>query len=104
MEKARERLQQVQDRLKLSPEQLEQVRPVLIDELQRMKAVRDKYRADDNGDQSRRGKLKMAREIRGIEQDADDKLKKILTPAQMDELKKIREEWRAEMRERASQR
>jgi TolA-binding protein len=99
-DQARERLQEIQQRLALTPEQLEQVRPVFTEELQQLKAVRDKY-ADD---QNRRSRRKMAREMRDVQKAADEKLKKILTSKQMDELKTIREEWRKQMRERADAR
>jgi len=98
MEQARERLQQVKDRLQLTPEQAEQVRPVFLDELQQLKALRDKH-ADD-GDQGRRGKLKMARDMRDVQKQTDEKLQKILTKTQMEEMKKIREEWRQQLRVR----
>jgi hypothetical protein len=44
----------------------------------------------------------MAREMRDVQKEADDKLKKILTSPQMDELKKIREENRAAWRARTA--
>jgi ABC-type transporter MlaC component len=97
-EQAQQRLQQIQDRLKLTPEQIEQVRPVFADEMRQLKQVRDKYA----GDQGRRSRLKMGREVRGIRNASDEKLKKILSKQQMDELKKLREEWREQMRERRS--
>jgi CubicO group peptidase (beta-lactamase class C family) len=102
-DQARERLQQFADRLQLTPEQREQVRPVMLDEVQRLKAIRDRYQADDGGGANRRTKLKMAREMRNVQKEADDKLKKILTSQQMDELKKIREENRAAWRARTAQ-
>jgi hypothetical protein len=96
-ERARERLEEVQKRLELTPEQVEHVRPIFLDEFQQLKSIRDKY----GDDQNRRGKLKMAREMRDVQKSTDDKLKKILTSKQMDELKKIREERRQQLRERA---
>jgi hypothetical protein len=102
MEQARERLQQIKDRLQLTPEQAEQVRPVFVEEIQQLKAVRDKYKSDD-GDQNRRAKMKMGREMRGIQKATDDKLQKILSAQQMDQMKKIREEWRQQMRDRTAQ-
>ena len=44
----------------------------------------------------------MGRELRSIQKATDEKLKKILSSKQMDEMKKIREEWRTQFRERAS--
>ena len=95
-EQAIERLQKIKDRLQLTPEQTEQVRPVLMEEVQKLKAVRDK----SSGDQSRRSRLKMARELRGIQDSTDNKLRAILSKKQMDEMKKIREESRQQFKER----
>ncbi len=61
-----------------------------------MKAVRDQY----DGDESRRGRLKMARELRHIQGSTDEELKKMLSKQQMEEWKKIREEARQQLRER----
>ncbi len=94
-EKMQQRLQQVKERLNLTPEQIEQVRPVFMDEMQQMKAVRDKYGTEN---QNRRTKFKMARELRGIRENADQKLQTILSKQQIAELKKMRKEWREESR------
>ena len=40
-EQARQRLEQIKERLKLTPEQVEQVRPILADEVQKLKALRE---------------------------------------------------------------
>ncbi|WP_321470482.1 hypothetical protein [uncultured Paludibaculum sp.] len=96
-ERALERLQQMKDRLKLTPEQEEQVRPIVMDELQQLKSIRDNH----SGDQNRRGKMKMAREMRGVQSETEGKLSKVLSKPQMDELKKMREEMRQQMRDRA---
>jgi hypothetical protein len=100
LEQARDKLQQIKDRLELTPEQTEQVRPVIAEEMQQFKAVRDKYNAGGDS-QNRRARLKMGRELKSIQSATDEKLRKILSAKQMDELKKIREEWRQQMRERA---
>jgi hypothetical protein len=43
----------------------------------------------------------MAREFKRIQDDADDQLKKVLSKEQMSELKKLRDERRQQLRERA---
>lgn len=96
-DQARERLEQIKERLKLTPEQVEQARPILMEEVQKLKALRD----SNPGGGSRRDRLKMAREFKRIQDDADDRLKKVLTKDQMNELKKMREERRQQMRDRA---
>jgi hypothetical protein len=97
-DRAMERLEQFKERLKLTPEQVERVRPVLVEEAQQLKALREK--AGDSG-QSRRARLKLARELRAIQDRTDDQLKKVLSKEQMNELKKIREERREQLRDRA---
>jgi len=97
-EQARQRLAQIKDRLQLTPEQVERVQPVLVDEMQKVKALRDKH---DAAGQSRRGRLKLARELRDIQDKSDDQLKTILSKPQMEEMKKIREERRQQVRDRA---
>jgi hypothetical protein len=94
LEREQQRLQEVKDRLSLTPEQAEQVRPVLAGMLQIMKAVRDDYGVEN---QSRRSRRRMARELRAIRSHADERLKLILSRAQMEELRTIRKEWRDEI-------
>lgn len=97
-EQLQERLQKIKDRLELTPEQAGHVRPALTEEMQKLKLVRDKY----SGDQNRRARLKMAREARGVQKDTDEKLQKIFTKKQMEEMKKIREEFRQQYRENSA--
>jgi hypothetical protein len=98
---AQERLKQLEERLSLTPEQKEQLRPVLVDELQQMKALREKSQAGDRG---RRDRRKLARDLRSIQSETDKKLRAILSEPQMAEMKKVREEWRQQMRDRAQAR
>src|SRR5215475_3215150 len=94
-EQFRERLEELKSRLELTPEQVEQIRPVLREELQKLKAVRDKY--NEQG-RNRRTRLQMARELRDLRDATDNQLKKILSKKQMQELKKIRQERREQVR------
>jgi Spy/CpxP family protein refolding chaperone len=95
-DQAMQRLEQIKERLKLTPEQVEKVRPILTDEVQKLKALRE-----SNSGGSRRDRRKMAREFKRIQGDADDQLKKVLSKEQMSELKKLRDERRQQLRERA---
>ena len=97
-EQARKRLEEIKARLDLTPEQVEQVRPILQDEVQKLKALREKHSGD-----GRRERRKMGRELKGIQGETDDQLKKVLSKEQMKELKKLRDEWRQQLRERAAQ-
>lgn len=101
-ERARQRLDQMKERLALTPEQIDQVRPIWIAEAQKLKALRDKHPAGGGG--SRRDRLKLARELRDIQHDTDEQLEKVLSKDQMKELKKLRDEWRQQLRERAGER
>lgn len=96
-----ERLKQIEERLALTPEQKEQVRPILQEELQQLKALRENMQDGGGNRRQRRRALKDAREI---QTEADKKLRGILSESQMAELKKIREEWRAQARERMRER
>ena|SRR5262245_34169974 len=98
-EALRERLGEIRDRLQLTPEQVAQIKPILEEEAQRLKAVLDKHQ----GATSRRAKLKMLREMRPIQEDARERITPLLTPEQRTEWKKIREELRAEAKERYKQ-
>jgi periplasmic protein CpxP/Spy len=97
-EQARQRVEQLKERLKLTPEQVEQVRPILADEVQKLKALRE---ANSGG--GRRDRRKMAREFKRIQGETDDQLKKVLSQEQMKELKTLRDEWRQQMRDRVAQ-
>lgn len=97
-EQARQRFDEIKQRLDLTPEQVEKVRPVLLQELQRLRALRDK---NAGRDQTIRGQLQTAREFRDIQNDAAKSMEKILTKQQMQEYRKIQEETREELRERA---
>jgi CubicO group peptidase (beta-lactamase class C family) len=104
LEKAQERLKEIEERLALTPDQKEQLRPVLVDELQQLKALREKHQDDDGGRASRRDRRKMAKDFRHVQSETDKKLRAILSETQMAEMKKIREEWRQQLRERAKAR
>ena len=92
-----ERMTAMKARLKLTPEQIEQMRPIVMEELKKVQDVASKYQASD---QRPRTKLKMARQKKEIRTDADAKLKPILSPEQMAELENMRQERREEFRQR----
>ena len=94
-QRLQQRLEDIKRRLNLTDAQMEQIRPVLASEAEKLRAVLEK-RGD--GGQSRRDRRNMAKEVRAIRSDADDALKRILTKPQMAELEKVREEWRDEFR------
>jgi thioredoxin-like negative regulator of GroEL len=97
-DQVRQRLEEITQRLALTPDQIAQMRPIFEEEMQKVKALREKHSADG---QNRRSKLKMARELRDIQRAADEQFEKILSKKQMDEMKKIRDERRQQLRARA---
>jgi hypothetical protein len=97
-EQAGKRLEQIKTRLALTPEQVEEVRPILQDEVQKLKALRE---TQSGG--GRRDRRKLGRELKRIQGETDDRLKKVLSKEQMKELKKLRDEWRQQLRDRAAQ-
>jgi hypothetical protein len=101
LEQLRQRFEEIRKRLDLTPEQAEQVRPVLVEELQKLKALQDKYAA---GNQNLRARLEALRDLRDIRSATNAKLQKILSKEQMDEMEEIREEWREQFRERGAAR
>ncbi|MBX5496518.1 MAG: hypothetical protein IRZ15_14390 [Bryobacteraceae bacterium] len=94
IEQAKQRMEEIRQRLNLTPEQQEQIRPILMEEFERLRALRERA-----GSGSRRDRRQMARELRDIQSDTEKKLKPILTPEQMEEYRKIREEARSRFRE-----
>lgn len=89
-----EKFRAVEDRLALTSEQAEQVRAVLGAVPELMRAVREDYGAANPSRSSRR---RMARELRAIRSYAEERLKRVLSRAQMNELKAIRKAWDEEL-------
>ena len=89
------RLQELQQRLKLTDEQRQQIRPILEEEAAKAKDIR----AAHQGDTSRRSRRAMLRALREVQQSAQKRISPILTKDQQSEWKKIREERRAEFRD-----
>ncbi len=92
-EQIRQRLQEVKDRLQLTPAQLDKVRPIVATEMERVKASRDKHDL-----QTRRGKIGLGRDLKQIQGETEKQLKPILSKPQMEELAKIRAEFRERIR------
>ena len=98
MLKVRQRLEAIKERLELTPEQIEKVHPLLMEEAKKLRAVREAYDLDDQNTRQR-----MARDLRGVQNATDEQLRTILSQKQMEEVEKIREEGRQRVRERAGQ-
>jgi periplasmic protein CpxP/Spy len=80
---AAERLQELAALLSLTADQREKVRPILLAEAPRLKAVRD---------DTSMSKRQKADKLREIFKATDAKMKPILTPDQMQKLQRIRED------------
>jgi hypothetical protein len=89
----RQRLEEVKDRLQLTPEQIERIRPILTTELERVRATLEKH-----DPQTRRGKIGVGRDLKQIQGEIEKQLKPILTKPQLQELARIREEFRGRIR------
>jgi hypothetical protein len=93
LEHARKRFEEVKERLSLTPAQAEKVRPVIAGMILSMSDVRGDY----DGNRSRRDRRRMERELRAIRSYAEDRLKRVLSWAQMEELRAIHAEWGKEL-------
>lgn len=80
---AGERLRELSAQLKLTDEQKEKLRPILLEEAPELKALRD--------DTSMPRREKAAR-LREVIQETEGRVKPILTPHQVKKLEKVRED------------
>ena len=81
------------DRLQLSDEQAEQIRPIIEDQVTKRSELFQKYR-----EQSRESRGQMRSEMRTLIEETDKQLEPILSDDQMAELKRMREERHQRMR------
>jgi hypothetical protein len=83
-------------RLKLTPEQEAQLKPLIEERSARLKAIRDQHAGDD----SRRAKRAMYRDAKPVMDDYQEKVRAILTDEQEAEWEKMRSEARQRLKER----
>ncbi len=83
-------------RLKLTPEQEAELKPLIEERTAKLKAIRDKHAGDD----SRRAKRAMYNEARPVMDDYQEKVRAILTDEQEAEWEKMRAEARERLKER----
>ena len=81
------------DRLELSDEQAEQIRPIIEDQVTKRSELFEKYHH-----QGRESRRQMRSEMRTLIEETDKQLEPILSDEQMAELKKMREERPRRMR------
>ena len=92
---AQERLDQLKTRLKLTPEQTEELKPIVKQEVEEMRAVRERLGSDTSG----RGRATMLREMKGVQEKYTPQINAILTPEQQQEWKKIKDERKQQLKE-----
>lgn len=90
------KIQELKDRLALTPEQEQQLQPLLEE---RNAKLRDLW-AQHDPNASRREKRQMLSQARAIQQDFTQKIQPILTPEQMKKWEDFRKEAREEAMER----
>jgi hypothetical protein len=101
-----QRMAEVKARLKLTDDQLGQVRPVLEDAAEAQRSVLLKYGIDLESEGGPKPKLGMreGRKLRGdlqkVQSDTQKRLEGILTKQQLEEFKKLQQERSEEMRKR----
>ena len=101
-----ERLAEAKDRLDLSDEQLEQVKPIMQAAAEAQRSILARYDIDleTQGGPGNRLGMRDARKLRSelskVRVDTLEKLDGILTNEQLDEFKKLQEERRQEMKKR----
>jgi hypothetical protein len=93
-------IEQAQDRLQLTPDQLVQVQEVLEESAEKRKAVFEQHAISPGAELSGREKLSLARDLRPIQKENDEKLQAILDDDQWKEFEAMRNEFREELKER----
>lgn len=93
-------LETVKSRLKLTPEQAANIRPILEEEVGKLKALREKY----EGQTSRKAKRAKLKDAKAIQSDAQNRINPLLTDEQKAEWKKLRDEMKAKAKEEMKRR
>jgi Spy/CpxP family protein refolding chaperone len=93
---ARERIAQLQSRLNLTPEQVEKLKPILQKEMEEVRALREKQGSDT----SRKGKARVMRDVRSIQEKYEGQIDAVLTPEQKQEWKKFQDERKQQLKQK----
>lgn len=105
-EKAKEQIQQTIERLELTDEQAEQVKPVLEESAAAGQEILSSYGMDPESRQDSAGKpgirkmRAMRNEMNALRENTLGELEQVLSDEQLEDFKRIQEERQAEMRER----
>jgi Spy/CpxP family protein refolding chaperone len=95
-EQLEQRLQAAKVRLNLTPEQEQKFRALVMEQGEKLRAIKDKYA----GDASRAARRAEIQEARVVQEDFRTHVSALLTPDQMREWDRMRDEAREEFRER----
>jgi Spy/CpxP family protein refolding chaperone len=99
-----ERIEELQTRLGLTDEQLEEICPVIAKNFEKTLQAFDEAGLEQGGGGAsslgRRDRIRLGRQIRDIQEETVKKMREILTDEQMDEYEEIQEERREELRAR----
>jgi len=93
----RHRMHEMAEQLKLTPDQKEKLKPIMQDQATQMRAIRAKYVSMPRTPENREAMMK---ELKALQEANDPRLASVLSADQMAQLKKMREENRAQMRQR----
>lgn len=89
-------IEDLRARLNLTPQQQEQIAPLVEERRIKMEPIRAKL----SSAASRRDKLAVLKEAKAVQDDFNSKVQPLLTPEQQAEWKQIREDLREQMKER----
>lgn len=99
-----ERIEEFQTRLRLTDEQLEEMRPVIAENSEKIRLALEEAGLQQGGGGAsslgRRGRIRLGRQIRDIQEETDKKMREILMDEQLDEYEAIQAERREELRAR----
>jgi len=96
---ARERFDELHQRLNLTEEQESQLRPILLESVTRIALIRQEMRGKSKGPRS--DFVAKREEMGKIQRETDARLETILDPEQINEYHKVRAEWRDRIRRMA---
>jgi hypothetical protein len=83
----KERLAKLSRYLKLTPQQTEQLKPIIQQEVVDLRALKDKHK----GDTSHAGRERKAQEIQGVHEKYEPQINAVLTPEQQAQWKTLKE-------------
>jgi len=107
MQRVEANLQEAQERLQLSDEQVSRLRPILTEDAEQRIEVIGKYAMDENGQRkrpSRKDMKEMRDQIQLVNERTNKSLSMILNEEQLVEYREMMSERRASMREEAKKR